>query len=419
MIKIAEFMKKHGMDAESVDMTEYTKAYLAAQERGLETMQKNVPMIPTYLYGEKKLQKGRKVVVIDAGGTNLRIGLASLGDKGIELERVEKQIIPGAETPVEWDEFISHIADCVMPLMGQAQDIGFCFSYPAEVTEDIDNRILGLTKQVKINGAEGKLLGAELREKLTERGAKVGKIVVLNDTPAVLLSGISLADRGKYGGFIGLVAGTGFNACCMLPAEKITKISTSGSGKMLVNLEAGSFDGFPRGDIDLEMDGALPDTGYYTAEKMISGRYLGELCMYILKQAARAGMFSERASETILKMTEIVTPTIDKWGSGRFPKGFTSEDRVNLVYIINEIFERAARCIACCLCAILMLTGEGKDKPVCIAVDGSLFGKSRLLRPELEKFMDIYAAEIMGRKYEFVTGEDMSLVGTAAAVLLN
>ena len=45
MIKIAEFMKKHGMDAESVDMTEYTKAYLAAQERGLETMQKNVPML--------------------------------------------------------------------------------------------------------------------------------------------------------------------------------------------------------------------------------------------------------------------------------------------------------------------------------------------------------------------------------------
>ena len=33
--------------------------------------------------------------------------------------------------------------------------------------------------------------------------------------------------------------------------------------------------------------------------------------------------------------------------------------------------------------------------------------------------MDIYAGEIMGRKYEFVTGEDMSLLGAAAAVVLN
>lgn len=419
MIKVAEFMKKHGMDAEAVDMTEYTKAYLAAMERGLEAPQKNVPMIPTYLFGEKKLQKRRKVVVIDAGGTNFRTGLACFGDNGLVLERVDKHIMPGAEAPVEWDEFISHVADCVMPLMSDAQDIGFCFSYPAEATEDIDNRILSLTKQVKINGAEGRLLGAALREELLRRGAKVGKIVVLNDTPAVLLSGISLANRGKYDGFIGLVAGTGFNACCRLRSDRITKISASGSGKMLVNLEAGSFNDFPRGDIDLEMDGALPDTGYYTAEKMISGRYLGQLCMHILKQASREGLFSEGASETILKMTEVVTPTIDKWGSGRFPKGFTSEDRVNLVYIINELFERAARCIACCLCAVLMLTDEGRDKPVCIAVDGSLFGKSRLLRPELEKFMDIYAGEIMGRKYEFVTGEDMSLIGTAAAVLLN
>lgn len=419
MIKVAEFMKRHGMDAERIDLAEYTRAYLTAMERGLEAAQDTVPMIPTYLRCEGKPALGRRAAVIDAGGTNFRTALAVSAKGGIALERVDKHVMPGAEEPADWNGFISHVADCLMPLMAEAEDIGFCFSYPAEVTEDVDCRVLSLTKQVSISGAEGKLIGSELRRELEARGVRVGKIVVLNDTPAALLGGMSMVKSSGYEGFMGMVAGTGFNACCMLPQHKIPKLSLPGGGKMLVNLESGSFDGFPRGDLDLEMDGELPDTGRYTAEKMMSGRYLGRLCMYILKQAAREGLFSDRASETILKMTEVTTPTIDKWGGGRFPKGFTSEDKVNLVYIINELFERSARCMSCCLCAMLMLTGEGTVKPVCISVDGSLFGKSKLLRPELERFMDIYAGEIMGRKYEFVTGEDMSMLGTAAAVLLN
>lgn len=34
---------------------------------------------------------------------------------------------------------------------------------------------------------------------------------------------------------------------------------------------------------------------------MISGRYLGQVCMYTLKMAAAEGLFSERASEIIEK----------------------------------------------------------------------------------------------------------------------
>ena len=34
---------------------------------------------------------------------------------------------------------------------------------------------------------------------------------------------------------------------------------------MLVNIESGSFDAFPRGDADLAMDEELPDTGEYIA----------------------------------------------------------------------------------------------------------------------------------------------------------
>ena len=418
MIKVAQFMKSHGIDAERIDLSECTKAFADAMRTGLAEQQKNMPMLPTYLYSSGKLKRGEKAIVIDAGGTRFRTAIISFDGKKAVIDSLDKRSMPGAAEPVSWNEFISCVADCVQPLLKQTENIGFCFSYPIEITPECDGKVLGLTKQVKIEGAVGSYLGASLRAELERRGEKPGRIVVLNDTPATLLAGRVLS-KGSYDGYIGLVAGTGCNTCCEIECGKIEKLGLEGDRRMLVNLESGSFGSFPRGEADLAMDEDLPDTGAYIAEKMISGRYLGQLCMHVLKQAAREGLFSDRATETILKMTEVTTPTIDKWGSGRFPKGFTSEDKVNLVYIINELFERSARCIACCLCAVLMLTGEGTEKPVCIAVDGSLFCKSRLLRPELEKFMDIYAGEIMGRKYEFVTGDDMSLLGAAAAVVLN
>ena len=418
MIKVAKFMKDHGMDAERVDLAVCTKAFAETMLAHLAAPHKDMPMLPTYLYATGRLPKGKKAIVIDAGGTNFRTALIGFAGKNAVVEQLDKRPMPGADRPAEWDEFIACVADCVQPLSEQAEDIGFCFSYPVDITPERDGRVLGLTKQVEINGAVGSYLGAALRAELERRGEKPGRIVVLNDTPATLLAGRAIA-RGSYDGYVGLVAGTGCNTCCEIDCGRIEKLGLAGGGKMLVNLESGSFGGFPRGDADLAMDADLPDTGAYIAEKMISGRYLGQVCMYTLKMAAAEGLFSERAADMIEKMTEVATSTIDKWGSGRFPKGMNSEDKVNLVYIINEIFERAARCIASMLCGILEVTGAGQSRPACIAVDGSLYSAGRLLRPELERFMDVYAGEIMGRRCEFVNAENMSLIGTAAAVLLS
>ncbi len=418
MIKVAQFMKNHGMEAERVDLAECTKAFAEAMRAGLTAPQKDMPMLPTYLYASGKLRKGEKAVVIDAGGTNFRTALIHFDGREAHIEALDKRPMPGTDKPAAWDEFIACVADSVQPLLAQTRDIGFCFSYPVDITPERDGRVLGLTKQVKIEGAVGSYLGSALRSELERRGEKPERIVVLNDTPATLLAGRTLA-RGSYDGYIGLVAGTGCNTCCEIDCGEIKRLGLTGGKKMLIDLESGSFNAFPRGDADIAMDADLPDTGEFTGEKMISGRYLGRLCMYTLKMAAAEGLFSERATEMIEKMTEVTTTTIDKWGSGRFPKGMSSEDKVNLVYIINELFERAARCIASMLCGILEVTGAGQSRPVCIAVDGSLYSESKLLRPELERFMDVYAVEIMGRRYELLNVENMSLIGTAAAVLLS
>ena len=163
MIKVAQFMKNHGMDAERIDLAEYTKAFAGAMRSGLGAFQKEMPMLPTYLYSSGKLQKGGRAVVIDAGGTNFRTAIVGFDGKKAVIESLDKRHMPGADEPAEWNEFISCVADCVQPLMGQTADIGFCFSYPIEITPECDGKILGLTKQVDIKGAAGSYLGAALR----------------------------------------------------------------------------------------------------------------------------------------------------------------------------------------------------------------------------------------------------------------
>ena len=412
-------MLRHGMNADRVELERYSKAFCECMERGLGENQEKVPMIPTYLRLAGQLPKNKKAAVIDAGGTNYRTALISFGDRGCSIENIERSPMPGTLLPAHWSDFIKRTASAIEPLLSETDLIGFCFSYPAEVTPDIDSRVLGLTKQVKLLGAQGRLLGADLNTELERRGLGKKKIVVLNDTPATLLGGSAMLDREGYGGFIGMVAGTGTNTCCMLPERRISKLGLHGDTKMLVNLESGSFDGFPRGDFDLEMDNALPDTGYYIAEKMCSGAYLGKVSRYTLQAAAREGLFSASATEYLLHLPELTTPTADAWASGKLPECFEAVDKDIAVYIIQELFDRAARCMCCNLSAILLLTGEGTDKPVCISVDGSLFKKSALFRPHLEKHMQEFAGETLDRKFEFVTCDETTLLGTAAAVLLN
>ena len=412
-------MVRHGMNADRIDLDICTKAIYAQMLAGLKTKSETMPMIPTYLHGEMDVPKNRKVAVIDAGGTNFRTALVSFNNNGPVVEKLEKHDMPGLREPADWTDFIAHTAQSILPLMDEAEAIGFSFSYAAEITPERDGRVIGITKQVDIRNAEGRLLGADLIAELKRLGVPEKKVVVINDTPATLLGGTAALKKSAYNGFIGLVVGTGANSCCMVEEKSIEKLGLTGSEKMMVNLESGYYCGFPQGDFDREMDENLPDTGHATAEKMSSGRYVGEICLYTLRAAAREGVFSAKTAEFILSLKFLDTPTADKWGSAKLPKGIVGEDAVNMVYIINEIFSTSARCIACTLCGILMLTGSGTDKPVCIAVDGSLYNKSRLFRPALEDCMAVYAEEIMGRKYEFVTADEATILGTAAAVLLN
>ena len=416
-----DFLARHGMSPERIDPAEYAPKMAESMAEGLAAEGCMLPMIPTYLKNSGAVPRGENAVVIDAGGTNFRCALARFTEAGCEISELTKTPMPGIGKSATWEEFISFVADAVMPFMDRADKIGFCFSYSADITPEIDGRVIRIDKEVVVTGSEGKLVGASLIEELERRGCRGKSVVILNDTAAVLLGVSATLDKEKYSGFIGQINGTGTNTCCIVPLEKIGKLHAAGKEGVIVNIESGLYDGFPRGDFDLELDCESNNPGSKHLEKMTSGVYLGALCRIMFHAAVNEGELSPETGETIARMGAFDAATIDRWASGFCMEGlFDSEKDLRFIReICLSVFDRSARCMCVNLTAIALLTGEGTDKPICVCAEGSLVQKSRHFRPMLEKYLDEYALGVFGRKLKLTVGYETTLPGAAAAVLLN
>jgi hexokinase len=418
---ILSFLDKHGMTAERIDPPKEAARMAEAMETGLREEGRGLPMIPTYLRTDGNVPLGEKAIVIDAGGTNFRCALVTFTENGPETSRMFKTKMPGIARPASWDEFVSFVADAVEPLAGEADDIGFCFSYSAVITPEIDGRVNCIDKEVVIEQSEGKLVGASLLRELERRGITGKRIVILNDTAAVLLGVSATLDKEKYGGFIGQINGTGTNTCCIVPLDKIGKLHMSGKDGVIVNIESGLYDALPRGDFDLELDRESNNPGLKHLEKMTSGVYLGALSRKIFAAAAAEGVLSKDCLDRIAALGAYDASAVDRWASGgaRDELGVSEDEAQFLQDVCLALFDRSARCMCTNLTAIALLTGEGGEKPICVCAEGSLVQKSRHFLPLLEKYLAEYALGVFGRKLELTVGYETTLPGAAAAVLLN
>ena len=418
-----KFLEKYGMSPENVSPARDAVRMAENMERGLNGEESSFPMIPTYLSEEGEIPLHRPCVVIDAGGTNFRRALVSFGERGVQVEQLAKCKMPGIGESATWEEFISFVADAIEPLLAQADSIGFCFSYSADIQPDMDGRVNKIDKEVVITGCEGQLIGRSLLEELERRGITGKRVVILNDTVAVLLGGLASGERDNYGGYIGQVSGTGTNTCCSLPVGRIGKLGLSGEKHMIVNIESGMYDGIAQGEFDKLLDRASNNPGSKQFEKLTAGVYLGELCRSMLKAAAGEGLLSAVAAERISALGWIDSAVIDAWAGGERLETIcrTEEDRDFVRTLCTAMFERSARCMATNLAAILLLTGDGTDpeRPVCVCAEGSLVQKSRVYRPCLERLLQEEIGGKLHRAVELKVSYETTLSGSAAAALLN
>ena len=416
--KALAFLKQHGMSPEGIDPAGEARNMAEDMLRGLKNQGGSLPMIPTYLSDAGQIPRGEPVAVIDAGGTNFRCALVRLEEDGCHSEKMRKWKMPGIDKPATWEEFIRFTADAIEPLMSEADKIGFCFSYSADITPEMDGRVQRIDKEVVILGCEGQLVGASLLKELERRGIFGKKIVILNDTVAVLLGGLAAGEENGTGCAIGQVSGTGTNTCCSLPEKRIEKLGRGGERRMVVNLESGMYDGMPRGDFDRELDRDSHNPGIKLFEKMTAGVYLGELCHRMLRAAAEEGLLSPESAEKVNSLGWIDSSVIDAWSMGEKLEQIAAgkEDADFVRTLCKAMFERSARCMCANLAAIAILSEE---KNVSICAEGSLVQKSRVYRPTLERLLREVVQEQLGKKLHFTVGYETTLAGSAAAALLN
>lgn len=415
-----DFFDRHGLSAGRLDVLREAERMAEAMRRGLDAQDEGLPMLPAWLRVDGSVPAGACAAVIDAGGTNLRTGLVRFEENGPVLYDLKKMKMPGVERPVSWEALIAFIADAVESLMDRADRIGFCFSYSAEITPERDGRVIAIDKELTVEGSAGQMVGRSLTEELARRGFCGKRCVVLNDTTAVLLAGAALGEHA--GGLVGQVSGTGTNTCCVLPLRAIGKLGIDSDERIVVNLESGSYDGLPRGDLDRALDRASKNPGKKWMEKLTAGVYLGQLARLAVRAAAAEGLVGASCAESVAALKGLDAGTLDAWaaGEGLDALGLRAKEAAFLQKLAMQLFERSARAMCANLLGILLLTGAGKDEahPALICAEGSLVKKGRCYRAALERDFAAGCAAL-GRFARWSVSEETTLPGAAMAALLG
>ncbi|MEE9368224.1 MAG: hypothetical protein V3V05_05095 [Pontiella sp.] len=105
---IKAWLKEQLVSVEAYKPEALLASFLEEMEKGLNGEASSLAMIPAYVGTQRNIPAGKSVAVIDAGGTNLRIGLATFNDAGeIELSSFSKQAMPGRDEETSAAGFLS------------------------------------------------------------------------------------------------------------------------------------------------------------------------------------------------------------------------------------------------------------------------------------------------------------------------
>jgi hexokinase len=352
--------------------------------------------------------------------------------------------MPGLKNEVSKEEFFNTIADSISDILHESQKIGFVFSYPIEIFPNKDGKLIWFTKEIKAKEVEGEFIGENLLRTIRNRGYKnIKSIVLLNDTVASLLSGISAFQDREYSSYVGFVLGTGMNACYV---EKNANIKHPKMKDLLqeeyqlINIEAGQYLKGPYGKIDLEFNKQTNDSSFAAYEKMFSGAYLGGLAQTVLKYAARDGLFSDRFTGNLYSLKNLESRDIDDYLN--YPPenkkladlipGMSEEDKVSLYFLFDSLIERAAVLSSIILAASAIKEDAGYNPcaPICMVADGSSFYKMKNFKTRVEYYLNkilskhhlTTGTESSGHPdeiyYEIHAVEEAILKGAAAAALV-
>lgn len=422
---VNDLLREMRMDLALFNADQLVDLFIVEMNKGLAGQPASLPMIPAYIGVKSAVPHKQPVIVVDAGGTNLRVCLVSFDEAGVpQVSDFTKVPMLGTQGELSAEAFYSQLADLIEPIADKAGSIGFCFSYPAEIQPDLDGVLLHWTKEVRVPELVGQGVAKGLSRMLKKRGLGEKQIVILNDTVACLLAGRAEGEKMGSDSFIGFILGTGTNTAYVEQNLNILKLDgLDPQGGQVINVESGGFGGCIRGPLDLKLDRQSENPGSHVFEKMISGVYLGRLSLELAKAAAERGMFSAETAATLLQTVDLPWIDINTFmhetdtESGFFA-AFAADDCTKLRQLFTGVIDRAALLTAVNISAAAIKSGCGlsAEHPLCINIDGSTYYKTYQLAEKVQAHL----ANILQPQhihYRCVHVEDAPIVGAAIAGL--
>ncbi|RXG70452.1 Hexokinase type 2 [Armadillidium vulgare] len=388
----------------------------------------------------KELMNGKEngsFLALDLGGTNFRVILIQITDGIFDKEEVEYYNIPKhlfTEEGTKLYDFIAISIEHFLTNRGandRHYDLGFTFSFPMHL-EAIDVAIhTSWTKSFSCPGVIGKnvreLLSSAIQRKTN---LDISVTCVTNDCIATLVYGSYFDKRCA----IGLIMGTGNNACYIENTSNIHKWKDTERSESAVVLEWGAFGDngvldFLRTKWDRIVDKKSVVKRTYTFEKCLAGKYLGCLVREALVTLAQEGLFCKGSTELLETHEHLKTSQISKIEAEAFrDELFYTKDVLSSYLELEDVTDDDAR-IAQYVCGLVsyraalllslvtsMLLNR-MDRPHCtIAVDGSLFVHHPRFKPLMELLIEQNAP---GKSFSFLTTKDGSGKGAGLVAAIE
>lgn len=343
-------------------------------------------------------------LALDFGGTNVRVLRIRLEGNGKfeVLKKVAKPLkVAGVYDFIGEGSTAEQMFDFIAGLVDEAVDgnhetkyfLGHTFSFPSEQSDLYNAKLIIWTKEFATAGVEGKVVNDLLKEALERQGLNnVEPTAVINDTVAVLLA----AAYKQPDVYIGSIYATGHNTCYLEP------YADSAEEPMILNLESGGFSKLIPNRFDREFDKNSEKPGEQRLEKMVSGRYMGEIFGMAL-----AELFNENDKKygfTSIDMSNII---VDDSDDKKEVKAIVAEKTgCNLDTADAELVQkfaaamvvRSARLVTASYVGIIwQLAGEeGKALKQHIAIDGSVYEKMPLAKENIMRALSELLGENAG-----------------------
>lgn len=382
-------------------------AFHEDMDRGLRGEPSSLKMLPTFTDNPTGREKG-DVLALDLGGSNVRILWARLMGDGRPPEVVSGRFrLESEHVSTTGDALFGAIARFIRGFLeshglGLSYPLGFTFSFPIRQHSIRRGELILWTKGWTSSGVEGSDVVGLLERALQDQGACGVRVVSLNNDTTGTQVARAYFDPACDAGCI---LGTGTNICYREQASLIRgPLPGYGRGRMIVNTESGNFNReLPRHRHDAALDARSENPGAQWEEKMVSGKYLGELVrLTAVDWTGRGLLFGGRVPDPFagrdLWTSEAVGALLGAppaeapellAGMGAGPMG---PDDAAAVREIGRLFVgRAAHIAAVALAAALTHIDPGLARSHTAAVDGSLFEKMPGFRTFMgEAFMEIY-----------------------------